>query len=168
MASFLVLAPRSTNGGRDDENAVFIRDGFAVLAFILPVPLLLIQRLWFEAALVLAVTAGISMAGTLTGHEDMAAFVTILLSLLVGFEANAWRAAALERRGFEQLAVVDAQNADDAETVWFLGPNFVPSTRPAVSTDTRPYTPLDPAATRKPAVQPSIGMVGLVSHRGEN
>ncbi len=168
MASFLVLAPRSQNGERDNDSTVFIRDGFAALAFILPVPWLLVHRLWFEAALVLGATIAISMVGTFTGHEDMAALVTALLSLLVGFEANAWRAAALERRGFEQLAVVDARNAGDAETAWFLGPNFAPTAKPAMSSGVKSDGPLLPA-TQRPAFQPAIGgMVGLVSHRGEN
>ncbi len=166
MASFLVLAPRSQNGQRDDDRTVFIRDGFAVLAFILPVPWLLVHRLWFEAVLVLGLTIVISVVGDSTGHDDMAAFVTVLLSLLVGFEANNWRAAALERRGCEQIAVVDARNADDAETIWFLGPNIaavaLPSTPASLISDMPPSLP---AAARKQALG---GMVGLVSHRGEH
>ncbi len=167
MASFLVLVPRMSNGERDDDGTVFIRDGFSVLAFILPLVWLLVHRLWFVAALVLGATIAISMVGTFTGHEDMAAFVTALLSLLVGFEANNWRAAVLERRGFEQLAVVDARNADDAETAWFLGPNFAPTARPAVSSGVKSDGPLLPTR-QKSAPQPTTGMVGLVSHRGEN
>jgi hypothetical protein len=164
MASFLVLAPRSQNGRRDDDSTVFIRDGFAVLAFILPVPWLLVHRLWFEAALVLGLTIAISVVGDFTGHDDMAAFVTAVLSLLVGFEANNWRAAAVERRGYEQIAVVDARNADDAETTWFLGPNFAPGVTPSTPASLRSDTPSLPAA-HKPALG---GMVGLVSHRGEH
>ncbi len=88
MASFLVLVPRMSNGERDDDGTVFIRDGFSVLAFILPLVWLLVHRLWFVAALVLGATIAISMVGTFTGHEDMAAFVTALLSLLVGFRGK--------------------------------------------------------------------------------
>jgi len=165
MASFLVLAPRSQNGQRDVDSAVFIRDGFAVLAFILPVPWLLVQRLWFEAALILGLTIAISVVGDFTGHDDLAAFVTALLSLLVGFEANNWRAVALERRGLEQVGIVDAGNAADAETIWFLGPNFISAATPPVPPSIRSDPPLLPTAGHKPALG---GMVGLVSHRGEN
>jgi hypothetical protein len=164
MASFLVLA-HSRQGQRDDDSTVFIRDGFSALAFILPVPWLLVQRLWFEAALIFALTLGISMAGALTGYENTAVVVTLLLSILVGFEANNWRAAALERRGFEQLAVVDARNADDAETVWFFRQDFTES---VPSTGVKSDAAVLPTA-RKPAPQRATGgMVGLVSLRGEN
>lgn len=164
MASFLILAPQSQNGQRDDDKTIFIRDGFSVLALVLPFIWLLIHRLWFEATLVLVVTGVISVVGNYTGHDDMAAFVTALLSLLVGFEANNWRAAALERRGFEQVAIVDADNAADAETIWFLGPRFGSAVTPSVPATTRSDKPLLPVGN-KPALG---GMVGLVSHRGEN
>jgi hypothetical protein len=162
MASFIVLAP-DLDGQRDDDKTVFIRDGFAFLAFILTVPWLLVQRLWFEAAVVFGLMVVISGVGTYTGHEDMAGFVTALLSLLVGFEGNNWRIAALERRGFDQLGVVDARNADDAETAWFLGENFISPAQEA-ATSTRPASP-SLQVSHKPALG---GMVGLVSHRGEN
>jgi hypothetical protein len=161
MASFIVLAPE-LDGQHDDDKTVFVRDGFAVLAFILTVPWLLVQRLWFEAAVVFGSMVVISGVGTYTGHEDMAGFITALLSLLVGFEGNNWRIAALERRGFNQLGVVDARNTDDAETAWFLGENVVSS--PEVSGSAHPTVP-SLQVTRKPALS---GMVGLVSHRGEN
>jgi hypothetical protein len=160
MASFIVLAPE-LDGQRDDDKTAFVRDGFALLAFILTVPWLLVQRLWFEAAVVFGSMVVISGVGTYAGHEDMAGFITALLSLLVGFEGNNWRAAALERRGFGRLGVVDARNADDAETAWFLGENFVSSHEASVSA--RPARSLQ--VSHKPALG---GMIGLVSHRGEN
>ena len=144
----------------------FIRDGFAFFAFICTVPWLLVQRLWFEAALVFGVTVVISGVGNIPATTIWPAFVTALLSLLVGFEGNNWRVAALERRGFEQLGVVDAHNADDAETAWFLGPNFVPSAQTAAG---RLVAKADtPLLSRRPTSRRSAGMVGLVSHRGEN
>ncbi|RCW84419.1 DUF2628 domain-containing protein [Phyllobacterium bourgognense] len=161
MASFIVLAPE-LDGQRDDDKTVFVRDGFALLAFILTVPWLLVQRLWFEAAAVFGLMVVISGVGTYTGHEDMAGFITALLSLLVGFEGNNWRIAALERRGFSELGVVNARNADDAETAWFLGENFVSS--PEVPVRAHPAVPSLQVA-HKPVLS---GMVGLVSHRGEN
>jgi hypothetical protein len=162
MASYLVLTPELRNGHRDDDRTVFVRDGFAFLAFILPVPWLLVQRLWFEAGLVLAATIAISMVGSYTGHEDMAAIVTLLLSLLVGFEANSWRAARLERKGFEPQAVVAARNVADAEIVYFHGDDFV--AEPVTAAEVRTRLSLPPVSP-KPALG---GMVGLVSHRGEN
>ncbi|WP_457301629.1 DUF2628 domain-containing protein, partial [Phyllobacterium sp. P5_D12] len=68
MASFIVLAPE-LDGQRDDDKTVFVRDGFALLAFILTVPWLLVQRLWFEAAVIFGLMVVISGVGTYTGHE---------------------------------------------------------------------------------------------------
>ncbi|MGH6860201.1 MAG: DUF2628 domain-containing protein [Phyllobacterium sp.] len=162
MASFIVLTP-SRNGQKDESKAVFVRDGFAVLAFILPVPWLLFRRLWFEAGLVLAAMIAISMVGSITGHGDMSTAVTLLLCLLIGMEANNWRTARFERKGFEQRAVIDAENVIDAETVYFHA-NDVPAALPAE----RPRLQ-DGAHLQTGAAKPlSGGMLGLVSHRGED
>lgn len=164
MASFLVLAPRPQNGQRDDDSTVFIRDGFAFLAFVLPVPWLLVHRLWFEAALVMGLTVVISAVGNSTGHDNMAAFATALLSLLVGFEANNWRASRLERRGFEQIGIVDSDSAADAETAWFLGPKFAPAMMRQEAAGPKVVMP-----PLRGGPNPVLGsMVGLVSHRGDN
>ncbi|MEK1887071.1 MAG: DUF2628 domain-containing protein [Phyllobacterium sp.] len=164
MASFLVLAPRPENGERDEDKTVFIRDGFVFLAFVLPFVWLLFHRLWFEAILVLAAGVAISAVGSFTGQDGAAALIGILVSILVGLEANSWRAAALERRGFRLAGVVDAHNAADAETIWFLGTERF---RP-VASRVSPNRPPD-AAPSVAAPRPVLGgMVGLVSHRGEN
>ncbi|TXR50226.1 DUF2628 domain-containing protein [Phyllobacterium endophyticum] len=160
MASFVVLAPQQ-DGQRNDDRTVFIRDGFAFLALVFTIPWLLVHRLWFEAAAVFGLMIALSTVGSYTGREDMAAVITALLSLLVAFEGNNWRVAALERRGFDALGVVDARNTDDAETAWFLGDNIV--SPPAVPVITRPAPPAQ--VSHKPALGGRIGLVGL---RGEN
>jgi hypothetical protein len=160
MASFVVLAPQQ-DGQRDDDKTVFIRDGFALLALIFTIPWLLVHRLWFEAAAIFGLMIVISTAGSYMGREDMAALLTMLLSLLVALEGNNYRVAALERRGFDALGVVDARNADDAETTWFLGDRNV--SPPPVPVITRPAPPSQ--VSHKPALG---GMIGLVGLRGEN
>ncbi|MHC1547364.1 DUF2628 domain-containing protein [Phyllobacterium sp. K27] len=162
MASFVVLTPQLRNGQPDDDRTVFIRDGFAWLGFIFPVPWLLLQRLWFEAALVFVATIIISLVGNYTEHAGLAAIITALLSLFVGLEASRWRYAKLERKGFEQRAVIDAASADDAEIAYFYGDDFVaePLSEAAPKTD---------QLTFRSSTAPALGgMVGLVSHRGEN
>ncbi len=165
MASYLVLTPRPDNGGSNEDKTVFIRDGFAFLALLLPFVWLLFHKLWFEAAMVLAAGVAFSAVGSYTGHDGAAGLIGLLVSLLVGLEANHWRAAALERRGFELAGVVDADNASDAETIWFLGTErfrpVLPAKNPVPTSDTPSF-----AAMPRPA--PLGGMVGLVSHRGEN
>lgn len=163
MVSFVVLTPQLRNGQHDEDRTVFIRDGFVWLGFIFPVPWLLLHRLWFEAALVLVATIAISLVGSYTGHANMAAVITMLLSLLVGLEAGRWRYARLERKGFEQRAVVEAANAGEAEIAYFYGEDFMagPVSEKAARHDTLPLY----VSNTKPSFG---GMLGLVSHRGEN
>ncbi|MBN9138495.1 MAG: DUF2628 domain-containing protein, partial [Phyllobacterium sp.] len=101
MTSYIALVPPLQDNQRQDDKTVFIRDGFSIVAFFLPVPWLLFNRLWFEAALVFAAVAAISIVGSYTGHGSLAEIVAALLALLVAFEANNWRIRALEQRGFD-------------------------------------------------------------------
>jgi hypothetical protein len=163
MTSYIVLVPPLQDNQRQDDKTVFIRDGFALIAFFLPVPWLLFNRLWFEAALVFAAVAAISIVGSYTGHGSLAEIVAALLALLVAFEANNWRIRALERRGFDQTAIIDARSAADAETVYFHGEAFV--------ADPEPVLPAIDLAVPSPAPAPGKpvagGMLGLVGYRGE-
>ncbi|MCB8835798.1 hypothetical protein LJD42_30085, partial [Escherichia coli] len=74
----------------------------------------------------------ISIVGFYTGPGHLAEIVAALLALLVAFEASNWRIKALERRGFDQAAIVDARSAVDAETAYFLGEAFVADPEPVL------------------------------------
>ena len=93
-----------------------MRDGFSLLAFLVPPLWLLWHRLWIEAAL--AVAALVLAAGLpkLTGFAVAAPLLSLLVSIYVGLEGNALRIAALRRRGWREWGVVEAGNLDDAET----------------------------------------------------
>lgn len=163
MASYIVLVPPLQNNQRQDDKTVFIRDGFAILAFVLPVPWLLFNRLWFEAALVFAAVAAISIVGSYTGHANLAEIVAALLALLVAFEASDWRIRALERRGYDQAAIIDARSAADAETIYFHGDAFAADPEPVL-----PAIDLNaPSSTPTEGKPVAGGMLGLVGYRGE-
>ncbi|MFJ7355130.1 DUF2628 domain-containing protein [Phyllobacterium sp. NPDC097923] len=163
MTSYIALVPPLQDNQRQDDKTVFIRDGFSIVAFFLPVPWLLFNRLWFEAALVFAAVAAISIVGSYTGHGNLAEIVAALLALLVAFEASNWRIKALERRGFDQAAIVDARSAADAETAYFHGEAF--------AADPEPVLPAIDLAVSSPAPAPGKpvvgGMLGLVGYRGD-
>jgi hypothetical protein len=163
MASYIVLVPPLQNNQRQDDKTVFIRDGFAIIAFFLPVPWLLFNRLWFEAALVFAAVAAISIVGSYSGHGNLAEIVAALLALLVAFEASNWRIKALERRGFDAAAIVGARSAADAEIAYFHGDHFIETPAPALPNATS-TNPLGMTADSKPVAG---GMLGLVGYRGE-
>lgn len=159
MTRYLVLTPEWPDD--TEERTVFIRDGFSLLAFLFPVPWLLLRRLWFHAIMILAATTGMSMLGASSGHGVAATLVTTLLFALVGLEANHWRAQRLIRHGYAESGIVHAASAADAEIIYFhdraqLAP-----------------PPPEPAAIRrdKPVAGPAMpvrgGMVGLVGHRGD-
>ena len=113
MASYVVMEPPGRAGA---ERAVLVRDGFHVLAFVLPVVWLLFHRLWLEALAVLAIGMAIGGLGSWLGFNSVAGFGSLMLGVLVGLEGAALKVAALRRRGWREWGVVEADDADDAET----------------------------------------------------
>ena len=120
MASYVVMKRTPGAGDSDAENVAFIRDGFALIAFFLPVLWLLWHRLWIEAALALALTVGLAALGNVSGFGAVAPAFSLLVSLYAGLEGAALRIAAMRRRGWSEVGVVEADSRDDAETRWFL------------------------------------------------
>lgn len=111
MASYVVMEPPQG----DAERAVLVRDGFHVLALVLPVVWLLVHRLWLET---LAFVAAALLLGTLTNFAGLGPAGTaasLLLALYVGMEGAALKLAALRRRGWREWGVVEAANSRDAE-----------------------------------------------------
>jgi len=113
MASFVVMeAPQ----GRDE--AVYIRDGFHFLAFLVPPLWLLWHRLWIEA---LVAFAAMALLGSVSGFGEAAPLLSLLVSIYVGLEAPALHIAALRRRGWSEWGVADAANRDEAELKHLYG-----------------------------------------------
>lgn len=156
MASFVVMeAPE----GRDD--AVYVRDGFHVLAFLLPPIWLAWHRLWIEALLAFAVMAVFGTLGSVSGFGDAAPLLSLLVSLYVGLEAPAIWLAALRRRGWHEGGVVDAYNRGDAETkhLFAEGPDTVDD-----RIERAPPMPSPEPLTPRPV--PSGPALGLFSYPG--
>ncbi|GLS29796.1 Protein of unknown function [Mesorhizobium albiziae] len=119
MASYVVMQAEGGRGG-DADDAVFVRDGFAWLAFFVPVLWLLWHRLWIEAAFALAVTVGLTALGNVAGFGLASPLLSLLVSLYMGLEGAALRIAALRRRGWHEFGVVDADSLDAAETRYVI------------------------------------------------
>lgn len=116
MASYVVMEPpvaNSDDAGR--ERAVLVRDGFHVLAFLVPALWLLWHRLWIEALAVVAVTMALSGFGSVLGLGNAAPALAFLVSLYVGLEGPALRLAAYRRRGWRAWGMVEAGDAAEAE-----------------------------------------------------
>lgn len=112
MASFVVMEPPPAQADRD---AILVRDGFHVLAFLVPFLWLLWHRLWIEGALAFALMLALSALGTVAGLGDAAPVLSFLVSIYVGLEGPTLRIAAWRRRGWHEWGVVEADDMADAE-----------------------------------------------------
>ena len=159
MASWIVMEP--AGGGRAGKaaEATFIRDGFSLLAFLLPPLWLLWHRLWIEAALaagVLVLAAGLPH---LTGFAVAAPLLWLLVSLFVGLEGNALRIAALGRRGWRNWGVVEAGNLDDADA-HYIAENA------STEADASDHMPTSLPSANSVAAPVTGGPVGLLLNPG--
>ena len=114
MASYVVMTA-SGRPGAESRDTVFVRDGFALFAFLMPWLWLAWHRLWLEALAAFAAAIALAGLGTLAGFSVAAPLLSLLVSLYVGLEARALRVAALRRRGWTEWGVVEADSLDDAD-----------------------------------------------------
>ncbi|MGI6855576.1 DUF2628 domain-containing protein [Mesorhizobium sp. 1B3] len=117
MAVYVIMEPRQKTPATVD--AVFIRDGFAFLAFLVPFIWLLWHRLWIEAALALGAVLLIGALAEVGGYGFYASLLSLLVSIYVGLEGAALRIGALRRRGWRDVAVVEADSAAEAEIRYY-------------------------------------------------
>ena len=160
MASYVVMQPASGEDAAD--RAVFIRDGFAFWAFVIPFFWCLWHRLWLEAVFVFAASLLLAAAAVVIEAGDWpAAVLSLLVNLLVGLEGNNRRIEASRRRGLVEAAIVSANSLADAEERFY-------GSRGEHSGSESVFPPISPPASmvNVPAGPSGHGLVGLVSHRG--
>ena len=118
MPTFTVHQPRPRKGESvtDPERFVFVRDGFYFWAFLLAPLWLLVRRLWLVLVLYLAVNVLVNVGLVLIGVSAGVKFIaTLVIALLVGFEAaTLWR-WTLQRRGAKTLGFVIGEDQEMAE-----------------------------------------------------
>ena len=134
------------------EELVFLRDGFSLLAFLFPPLWLLWQRLWIEAVVTFAVlvaAAGIDQLSGLTVSLP----VQLVIAIFVGCEGNGFRIARRRRRGWNEVAVIDAANGHDAETRYIEAED----TDEELGSDRQPIVPA--LTGPSPVVRPSVGLL---------
>lgn len=118
MAFYSAYAPPGAmaHNEHDAERVAFVRDGFAWGAFVFGFIWLFLNRCWLAGTVVLAATVVLSAAGELAPRfADACAIVGLLLAAFVGLEANGWRAASLERRGYRLVGVASGDGRADCE-----------------------------------------------------
>lgn len=153
MASYVVMEPP----GRDEgENTVLVRDGFHLLALLVPAVWLLWHRLWIEALAVVALGAALGGLASATGLGNLASVPSLLLAILIGLEASSLRIAHYRRRGWREWGVVEADNPRDAE-VRYLAEAF--GGEEVARAPAAPAIQPHPEAARP--VNPSLGLLGF-------
>jgi hypothetical protein len=112
MTAYLVLA--SPGAQIPDERSVVIADRFAPWAIIAPVIWLLFNRLWLEAfAAFLVMVVAAYLAGS-AGQPALGIALDLALSVITALEGRNWRAAALQRRGWRLVDVIETDDPDVA------------------------------------------------------
>src|SRR5437868_286964 len=116
MPVYTVHAPVAdgTDARRVADRLVFVRDGFHFWAFLLGPLWLAWHRLWLALLGYIAVAIGVAVAlSRLQAGAGTRFIVTLLIALLIGFEAASLRRWTVSRRKWRQLDIVVA---DDQET----------------------------------------------------
>ena len=156
MASFIVMEPP---GHAAEERAVIVRDGFHILAFLLPAIWLLVHRLWLETLAVVLAGAAIGLLGAYWGGGT-ASIASLMLALFVGLEGSALRLAALRRRGWREWGVVEADNARDAEIRYLVDAGSGQPARETVSDAAAPTQVTTVQRATPVRSGPALGMLG--------
>ncbi len=102
------------------RDAIFVREGFSLTAFILTVAWALWNRMWIVTAVLVAIMSGFSALGTWFGLNEMATgIINFAISLLFGLEAQDLRRWSLARRGYHQVGLTAGDSLEDAELRFF-------------------------------------------------
>jgi hypothetical protein len=121
MAVFTVhIPPAPTGAAPAADKIVFLRDGFSTLAFLFGPFWLAWNRAWLPAALWTAALVLLGVGVKLLGvSKDAMPIVSIAMAAALGFEGSRLVAWSLARRGYSEQSVVQGDDLDEAEDVFF-------------------------------------------------
>ena len=108
--------PKKKESVAAPERFVFVRDGFHFWAFLLAPLWLLVHKLWLSFFGYIILSGALAFALMFAGAPSSAKFIaSLLVAILVGFEApSLWR-WKLSRRKWKMLGFVVAEDAETAE-----------------------------------------------------
>lgn len=118
MASYIVM---SDSGDKPGDDIRFVQDGFAVIAFVVPIIWLLWHRLWLQAALCFGAMGAVAALAAWSGNPiwaGLAGMTSVSISLLVALEGGEWRRQSLEQQGYRELDVIPARSMHQAEELF--------------------------------------------------
>ena len=117
MTRYLVL---ENHGSKREDDTTFIRDGFHMFAFVLPVVWLVWNRLWLHAALMFAamgLVAALLHQFAPFSAPAITGLVNFSLGLLTALEGPAWLVADREKYRATIKSVIIARNLREAEEI---------------------------------------------------
>lgn len=139
MAFYTVLTPPPKRGGEIRsggpseamEQAVFLKDGFAVYAFLFTGLWLLAKRLWLAFLVFLLLWGGLLLAGSQLGFNPLAiGLAQTVIGLYLGLEGNALVEGKLIRKGWTLAGVVEGKQLDTIERRFFEQAGLEPARAP--------------------------------------
>ncbi len=105
------------SAGDPDRNLVLIREAFSWLAFLFAGFWALWHRMWLIGVGLIAADIALDAIPELVGANPWPyAVFALAMHVIVGFVAGDLQRRALDKRGYEEVAVVGAAGLDDAET----------------------------------------------------
>ena len=118
--------------GAEADKAIFVKEGFSARAAAFSVLWALWNRMWVVAAILLAISAGISVAGYALGSDQtVAPLLGLAVAILLGFEAERLKAWSLLRAGYRESAIVAGGSLDEAELRYFIASPVSRASSPA-------------------------------------
>ena len=157
MASYYVLTPQgSTNPEKDTR---FVRDGFSWLAFIFPLPWLLVRKLWLIAGLSVVFYLLAILAAEYWGLDALPVAFSFILSLWAGIEGGHVRAYWMQRHGWDLKATIAAHDLDEAEAIYFYGDAMDDTV------DMAPMRGTSSGQINRPATSVALGLIGPYGSR---
>ena len=163
MAFYTVLTPPPKRGGEIRsggpseamDRAVFLKDGFAVYAFLFTGLWLLAKRLWLAFLVFLLLWGALLLAGSQLGFNPLAiGLAQTVIGLYLGLEGNALVEGKLIRKGWTLAGVVEGKQIDHIERRFFEQSGIEPARAPA-------SPPAAPAMTAYPQAGGGPVVVGL-------
>ena len=127
MATYAVFEPpvKEQSAGMADalthaERFRFVRDGFSWLAFLFGPVWMLVHRLWLAFVGYVVLIGVIAVGATVFGiAEGAVTLASLVLALLIGFEAATLRRRKLLWKRWRDLGVVVANDRETAERRFF-------------------------------------------------
>jgi hypothetical protein len=159
MTTFTLHLPRDARPGDPEalDKAELVRDAFSWGAFFFTFLWFFAHRLWIAGLAVLVVLIAFNLGLNLLGVHPAAAFAAqVLLSGLIGLEANSLRRWTLARHGRPTVDVVSAADRDEAETRAFA--RWLERTAPAAIPARSPAAPAVSPTFAARRSEPVIGL----------